>query len=139
MTLGPRNPGTKSKPVVLIVEDDADANSVIAGLVRLKGYVALKAHSAEDCIDKIHAHADQIDAVALNGFIAMEKGGMLISGIKKVNQNIKILAVAEEEGDRTSLIRMGADHVTIKPISAESIVDKITYLLSAAGTLTEAK
>ncbi len=138
MTVTPRNPGSKPKPAILIVEEDPDANSLIAGMIRLKGYFPLKAHSTDECIDKLYAHADEIDAAVLNGLLTMERGGMLISRIKKVNPNIKILVIAEEEGERAELMRMSAEHIIFKPISIETVIDKITNLLAVNGTLAEA-
>lgn len=128
----------KDKPTVLILEDDPDANSLMAGIVRLKGYIPIKAHTADECVDKVHEYADQVDVAILNGFVTMEKGGMLISRIRKVNPNIKILVLAEQEGDRSKLMSLGADHITTKPISAETITDKITNLLASDGALTKA-
>jgi DNA-binding response OmpR family regulator len=54
---------------------------------------------------------------------------MLIVKIKKINSNLKICVVAEDENDKTRVLDYGADEFAKKPLSVESIVNKITILL----------
>jgi DNA-binding response OmpR family regulator len=124
-------------PVVLIMLGDPDANSVVAGMLSLKGYSPLKAKGLQDCFEILTEQGDRIDAVTFGGSAATESGGMLISRIKKANPNIKVLAIADRESDRASVMRLGADQVAIKPLSSETVADKLTLLLAANGVLVE--
>ena len=45
---------------------------------------------------------------------------MLIIKVKRVNPNIKIMVLAEDETDKTRVLEYGADEFAVKPISAES-------------------
>lgn len=128
----------KRAPVVLIVEDNPDTCSLIAGILHLKGFAPLKAHTVKECLDLLAEQGDQIDAVALNGDIAEENGGMIVSRTKKANPNIKTLVIVEEESDRAAIMRLGADQVAVKPLSSETVADKLTLLLAANGVLVEA-
>jgi DNA-binding response OmpR family regulator len=44
--------------------------------------------------------------------------------------DIKILAIAENESEKTRVLDYGADGFTTKPISTETIVDKVSALLT---------
>jgi DNA-binding response OmpR family regulator len=55
---------------------------------------------------------------------------MVIVKAKRINPDIKILAVADDESEKTRVLDYGADGFTTKPISAETIVNKISALLT---------
>ena len=65
----------------------------------------------------------------LNGKIAAERGTRVIVEAKRINPDIKILAIAEDENEKTRVLDYGADGFTTKPISVETIVNKISALL----------
>lgn len=115
-------------PRVIIVEDNKDVSMVLAALLTLKGAEAYKAHSAQECFDRLEELGGQVDAIGMNGSIAMQ-GGLLISRIKEINQGIKILAVASDDPNKAALLRLGADDFGKKPLSAETVVDKILLML----------
>ena len=43
----------------------------------------------------------------LNGRIAADRGAMVIVKTKRINSDIKILAVADDEGDKTRVLDYG--------------------------------
>jgi DNA-binding response OmpR family regulator len=129
---------SKPVPVVLIVQDNPDANSLVAGILYLKGYSSLKVQTLQECLDVLAGQGDRIDAVIFGGRVAAESGGMLVSRVKKTNPNIRMLALVDEESDRTAVIRLGVDQVVSKPLSAETVADKLTLLLAENGVLVEA-
>ena len=116
-------------PRVVIVEDNPDVSMVLAALLTLKGAETYKARSAQECLDRLDELGGQVDAIGMNGSIAMQQGGLLISRIKEVNTGIKILAVASDDTNKAALLRLGADDFGKKPLSAESVVDKILLML----------
>lgn len=122
-------------PTVLVVDDDPDANALIAGALKLKGYTPYKAHTDQECVELLEAFGDQTDVVALIGKMTTESGSHLCSAARKLNPGIKVLAIGERESDRTAIMRLRADHVAVKPLSVETIVDKITFLLAESGPL----
>lgn len=60
----------------------------------------------------------------VDGKIAADSGAVLI-----INSNIKIVVLAEEQTDKTRVLDYGAEEFISKPISAESIIDKVNTLL----------
>jgi DNA-binding response OmpR family regulator len=51
------------------------------------------------------------------------------SKIKQINPSIQILVVAEHHSDKAKVLEYGADEFTIKPISAETVVNKLIAML----------
>ena len=114
---------------VIIVDDDQDVNSVLSATLRLNGFDVYKAFTAEECLNRLNALEGKVDGICINGKIATDRALMLIVKIKKINSNLKICVVAEDENDKTRVLDYGADEFAKKPLSVESIVNKITILL----------
>jgi DNA-binding response OmpR family regulator len=117
-------------PRIMIIEDNRDVNAYIAGLLVLKGITVHKTHSYDECIRTLEKLNWDIDAVILGGKVAMERGGAIISKIKQGNDKIKILTIAEDDADKARLLELGSDHFSQKPLSGESVVDKVLMLLT---------
>ena len=65
----------------------------------------------------------------MDGKIAADRFAILIIKVKRINSNIRIMALAEDENDKTRVLDYGADEFATKPISAETIVDKVSGML----------
>ena len=72
---------------------------------------------------------NQVDVVYIDGIIAADKGAMLISKVKQIDLNIKILVVANDDSARNIILEYGADDFLIKQVSVETILSKISMLL----------
>jgi DNA-binding response OmpR family regulator len=120
---------TIQTPKIIIVEDDKEINSLITAICRLNGYETYMAFSAVKCLEQIEEMHNQVDVVYINGIIATDEGAMLISKIKQIDLNIKILVVANDDSARNIILEYGADDFLIKPVSAETILGKISMLL----------
>ena len=81
------------KPKVMLVDDNPDTMSLLAGHMSLSGIEPVKAGSAAECLEMIPQ--DGIQATVINGTIVLEKGGLLISRIKEHDSVIKILITIE--------------------------------------------
>ena len=119
----------KQKIRVLIVDENRDVNLLVAATFGLKGYEVYKAHSAEECLSKLEELEGKVDVVILDGKIAADRGAMVIVKTKPINPDIKILAVADDESEKTRVLDYGADGFSTKPISIETIADKVSALL----------
>jgi DNA-binding NarL/FixJ family response regulator len=62
----------------------------------------------------------------LYGAMAADRGAMVIVKAKRINPDIKILAVADDDSEKTRVLDYGADGFTAKPISVETIVDRVS-------------
>jgi DNA-binding response OmpR family regulator len=81
-------------------------------------------------LNKANELDGKVDIIFVNGKIAANRGAMLIIKVKRINSNIKIMVLAEDETDKTRVLEYGADEFATKPISAESVVDKVYSMLA---------
>lgn len=119
----------EKRSIVMIIDSDFEANTLITGTLQLSGFKAFKVVNAEEAIKKLNEDHGGFDAVILVGDIAMTQGGMLISKIKQINPSIQILVVAERHSDKAKVLEYGADEFTIKPVSSETVVNKLIAML----------
>ena len=119
-----------SKPRVFIIQENEDANVVLTGILWLKGCEPFKFTNGEECLEKLIEMEGKVDAVIICGSIACDRNLMLIVNIKKINIDIKVLIIAEEDSDKTRILGYGADEFTLKPMSPENVSDKVLMLLS---------
>ena len=96
----------------------------------MKGCDVYLANSPEECL-KIIKDLDRVDVVIIGAEFAM-----LIVNIKKLNMDIKILAVGDESTDKTRIIDYGTDEFALKPLSMENVADK-AFMLIAREALKE--
>jgi DNA-binding response OmpR family regulator len=80
-------------------------------------------------LNRVNELDSKVDIVFGNGKIAADRSAMLIIKVKRINSNIKIMILAEDETDKTRVLEYGANEFAAKPISAESIVDKVYSVL----------
>jgi len=118
-----------SKIRIVIVDENKDVVSMVAAAFGLNRYEVYKAYSAEECFNKLNELDGKVDVAFVDGKIAADRAAMLIIGVKRINSNIKIMVLAEDETEKTRVLDYGADEFTTKPISAESIVDKVYGVL----------
>jgi len=118
------------KPRIFIVQDDDDANTVLSGILWLKGAEAFKVTRTEECIKKIKEVEGKVEVVILGGNIAADRNLMFIVNIKKINPYIKVLVISDEDSDKTRILGYGADEFSLKPISPENVADKLFMLIS---------
>jgi DNA-binding response OmpR family regulator len=123
------------KPRVLIVQENEDANLLLSGMLWLKGCEPFKFTNGKQCIEKLKEMEGKVDVVIIGGSIACDRNLMLIVNIKRINNNIKVLVIAEEDSDKTRILGYGADEFTLKPMSPENVGDKVLMLLSREAVM----
>lgn len=126
---GQQKPESSPLSRVLIVDDMADVTNLLAGLLWLKGIEPVKALSIDECLAKLGEN-DKVDAAILNGRLAVEKGGLLVSRLKEADPDISIFVLVGDESDRARLLRLGCEDFAKKPVSADTIVDKVLVLIA---------
>ena len=126
-------------PHVIVCDDDTELNSFIRSHFKLDGYKTHQALSAKECIDKLAELGDTIDAITVNGTIASDRSVMLILNVKRINKNVKVFVLADKDlsENKTRIIDYGADEFAVKPLSMESLINKVNLklLLDAKSAL----
>jgi DNA-binding response OmpR family regulator len=102
----------------------------LAGAFGLKGFEVFKAFCTEECLNKVNELDGKVDIIFVDGIIAANRSAMLIIKVKRINPNIKMMVLAENETDKTRVLEYGADEFATKPISAESVVDIVYSMLA---------
>ena len=118
------------KPTLLLALENEDSLSTMAGIMWLKGCNVHKAKTATECLEQIKKLDSRVDAVITSSEIALDRDSMLITNVKKMNINIKILVIGDENTDKTMILDYGADEFTLKPLSPENTADKVLMLLA---------
>ena len=124
-----------SKPRVFIIQENEDANVVLTGMLWLKGCEPFKFTNGKQCLEKLVEIDGKVDVVIIGGSIACDRNLMLIVNIKKINIDIKVLIIADEDSDKTRILGYGADEFTLKPMSPENVGDKVLMLLSREAVM----
>ena len=122
-------------PHVIVCDDDAELNSFIRNHFKLDGYETHQTLSAKECIDKLSELGDTIDAITVNGKIASDRSIMFILNVKRTNKNVKIFVLADRglSEDKTRIMDYGADDFAVKPMSMESLINKVNIKLLEAA------
>jgi two-component system OmpR family response regulator len=118
-------------PHVIVCDDDAELNSFIRNHFKLDGYETHQALSAQECIDKLEELGDRIDAITVDGKIASDRSVMLILKVKRMNKKVKVFVLADRglSDDKTRMMDYGADEFAVKPLSMESLINKVNIQL----------
>jgi len=76
---------------IIIVDENKDVVSILAGTFGLSGYEVHKSFSAEECLNKVNELDGRVDIVFVDGKIAADRAAILIIKVKRINSNIKIM------------------------------------------------
>ncbi|MGB7955287.1 MAG: response regulator [Candidatus Nitrosopolaris sp.] len=118
-----------SKHSIIIVDENRDITSILAGTFGLKGYEVYKTYSADECFNKLNELDGKVDIIFIDGKIAADRAAMLIIKVKRISPSLKIMVLAEDETDKTRVLEYGADDFTTKPIGVQTIVDRVYNVL----------
>ncbi len=126
----------KTTPHVIVCDDDAELNSFIRCHFKLANYETHSVLSAKECIDKVKQLGNKIDVITVDGKIASDRSLMLIPNLRRLSRNVKVFVLADRvlSEDKTRIMDYGADEFAVKPLSMESLINKInSRLLEAAA------
>jgi DNA-binding response OmpR family regulator len=116
---------------LIVCDNDAELNSFIRNFFKLDGYETHQALSAQECIDKLSELGDTVDAIIVDGKIASDRSAMLILNVKRMNKNVKVFVLADRNlsEEKIRIMDYGADEFAVKPLSAESLINKVNLKL----------
>ena len=118
-------------PHVIVCDDDVELNSFIRNHFKLDGYETHQALSAKECLDKLAELGDIVDVITVNGTIASDRSLMLILNVRRINKNVKVFVLADRglSEDKTRIMDYGADEFAVKPLSMQSLINKVNMKL----------
>ena len=118
-----------SSPRIILVDENKDIVSILAGIFGLNGYEVYKTYAAEECLNKVKELEGIVDVIFVDGKIATDRAAMLIVNVKRINSKIPIVVLAEDETNKTRVLEYGADDFATKPVSADTVVAKVNNVL----------
>ena len=116
-------------PRIILVDDNKDIVSILAGTFGLNGYEVHKTYAADECLNKVKELEGIVDVIFVDGKIAADRATMLIINVKRINSKILIMVLAEDESNKTRVLEYGADDFATKPVSADTVVAKVNNVL----------
>lgn len=122
----------KGAPRVIVVDDDEDIGLVLRVVLRLDGFEVWRTISAEECLAKLKELEGKVDVIIINGSIVSDRSASLILKIERINSEIKTLVIAERyhAEDKTRIMDYGADEFALKPLTMDSVANKVSILLA---------
>jgi DNA-binding response OmpR family regulator len=130
---------TKTKPVILIADTSQYILNLLAGTFQLNNFTVYTATSARECLAIFSGLKDSIDMVLMDGPIAGDQGIEVIVNIRRLKRDQKIMVVVEENNVKAMAMRVGADVVVMKPISADMVLHQVNDMLLQTETFMDRK
>lgn len=115
----------RSKPRILVVDDQKRFRDTMCKLLNLKGFPAIPAGSGPEAISKVQT--DSYDVVILDVRMP-EMGGIdVLAKLKGIDPELEVIIMTGYASVDTAkdLMRLGAYDYMLKPYNGEVLVDKI--------------
>ncbi len=117
---------------LLVVEDDPDIRTMVAGMLAERGYDVLHAGDGRD-MERL-LHREQIDLVILDLMLPGEDGVSLCRRLRtRYGVPILMLTAIGGETDRIVGLESGADDYMVKPFAPRELLARVRALLRRTG------
>ena len=114
-------------PTALIVEDEPEANKLLAMLVQLRGYSTVSAHSGAEALEKVMSHVP--DVVFLDLMLPDRDGYEICRALKAsgTTSHVPVVIVTARiaSESRIESFRAGADDYVPKPYTPDQIFEAL--------------
>ena len=114
-------------PKLILSLGFADANSLLAGVLSLKGFKVFKSRSTLDFLSLINQIQEKADVLLIDEQSAAENDFYLVNEIKKLTPDTMIVIIADED---VKLCGKNIDEFILRPISPENLADQILHMLA---------
>ena len=120
---------------VLIVEDDADINQIVATHLARCGFACTQAFSGSEAKLLLADAANAFDVVLSDLMLPGLSGEELVSLVRARDARVPIIVISARTAasDRVSLLGLGADDYLIKPFDLDELVARIRVQLRHRG------
>jgi CheY-like chemotaxis protein len=120
---------------ILIVEDDPDQRFLTAAMLRLLGYEAVEAHSAQAALDQLSTD-DQIMAVLTDIRLPQVDGSELVRRIRHLYPTLPIgvISVYSHAEWITQGVERGSLHYLEKPFRADQLAETVRSMLGPCAS-----
>lgn len=140
-----------NEPRILIVEDDADINTIVATRLAREGYVCTQAYSGSEArllmggapgaADDAPAAAFPFDLVICDLMLPGLTGEELTALVRERTTEVPIIVISARTGtaDKIDLLQLGADDYLTKPFDLDELAARVAVQLRHQGHGTGAE
>src|SRR5438093_6992219 len=118
------------QPRIVLLLDFEDANSLISGVLNLKGCKVYKSATAEDCLNLLNKLDGQVDAVLVKKEVATNENFILMNNIRKISPGAMTVVLTDKGDEGEKLSEHDVDELVTTPMSPENLADKILMMLA---------
>lgn len=123
---------TRSRPLVLVVDDDSSIRETLTRELALAGYDTLAA--ADGLEAKALFEERQPDLVITDLAMPRADGMSVIAAVRRIDRTpILVLSVRGEEEDKVRALDLGADDYVTKPFSLRELLARVRSQLRRSG------
>lgn len=120
---------------VLVVEDDADINQIVATHLSRLGYSCAQAFSGSEALLLMGEGPFPFDVVVSDLMLPGLDGGGLVAEVRARDEEVPIVMISArtDAADRIDLLRLGADDYLTKPFDLDELAVRIEVQLRHRG------
>jgi CheY-like chemotaxis protein len=123
---------TKSKPTVLVIDDDPSFLDAMRMVLRSEGYNVLASSTGPKGLDMVRYAGDDVRAVLLDFNMPRFNGADTLQFLRKLNPDVKVLATSGVRLDELpSEFREQTDRFIPKPFSNSDLLKTLDEVLHA--------
>ena len=119
---------------ILVVEDDADINNLLAKMLRQADYQVTQVYSGSEAALRLEHESP--DLILLDLMLPGMSGGALLEKLRGelgCDAPVIILSAKTAVGDKVGLLKLGADDYITKPFEPEEVLARIEAALRRVG------
>ena len=127
----------ENKPFILVVEDEYDIGDIIEHYLQREGMRVIRAMNGKQAIE-INA-TQSIDLILLDIKLPELNGWEVLKRIRQSNQRTPVimLTALDQDVDKVTALRMGADDFVIKPFNPNEVVARVHAVLRRTNQSTQ--
>ena len=115
-------------PRLILSVDFPDANSLLAGVLSLKGFKVLKSKSTNECLSLVN-QSEKVDVILIDKESAIANNSLLLNEINKIAPDIMMVVIVDNDDDIRKLPEKLVECV-LMPTTAENLADKVLNMLA---------
>jgi len=123
---------TRTKPLILVIDDDAAIRQSLTRELVLAGYDTVAAADGVEGKELFQEHRP--DLVVTDVAMPRADGFLVISAVRRIDRTpIVVLSVRGEEEDKVRALDLGADDYVTKPFSLRELLARVRTQLRRSG------
>lgn len=119
---------------IMVVEDDADINNLLAKMLRQADYQVLQVYSGSEAV--LRLQQDRPDLLLLDLMLPGMSGSEVLAHMRKelaLDLPVIVLSAKNALADKVTLLENGADDYITKPFEPEEVLARIAATLRRVG------